>query len=82
MRVLDNLSTGRREALAACEAAPGFEFHEVDLLREPLEGFLEDCETVIHLAANQDVRRALTDTGADFRQNVEATYHAIGRPNA
>ncbi len=77
VRVLDNLSTGRREALAGCEGSPGFEFHQADLLRDPLEGFLEDCETVVHLAANQDVRRALTDTGADFHQNVEATYRLL-----
>ncbi len=77
VRVLDNLSTGRREALAGCERSAGFEFHEADLLRDPLEDFLEDCETVVHLAANQDVRRALTDTGADFHQNVEATYRLL-----
>jgi UDP-glucose 4-epimerase len=77
VRVLDNLSTGRRESLAGCEESPGFEFHKADLLRDPLEKFLEDCETVVHLAANQDVRRALTDTGADFHQNVEATYRLL-----
>lgn len=77
VRVLDNLSTGRREALASCEGSAGFEFHEADLLRGSLGEFLEDCETVVHLAANQDVRRALTDTGADFHQNVEATYRLL-----
>lgn len=75
--VVDNLSSGRRDALTTCEGRPGFEFHEADILRDPLGTLLEDHETVFHLAANQDVRRALTDTRPDFQQNVEATYRLL-----
>jgi UDP-glucose 4-epimerase len=77
VRALDNLSSGRREFLSACEERDAFEFLSMDLLRDALDSALQDCETVFHLAANQDVRTALEDTRVDMEQNIEATYRLL-----
>ncbi len=74
VRALDNLSSGRREFLSSCLDHRGFELVTEDLLKDPLDRTLEGCEAVFHLAANQDIRRALRDTRVDIEQNIEATY--------
>ncbi|MFQ5837162.1 MAG: NAD-dependent epimerase/dehydratase family protein [Thermoplasmata archaeon] len=77
VRVLDNLSSGRREFLSSCRGSEGFELVVGDLLKDSLEEALQGCEAVFHLAANQDVRRALRDTRVDLEQNIEATYNLL-----
>ncbi len=74
VKALDNLSTGRREFLANCTGRTDFHLLVADILKDPLGDALQDCDAVFHLAANPDVRSALTDPGADFEQNIEATY--------
>lgn len=77
VRALDNLSTGRREHLAACMDHPAFAFVEADLLVDDLAPFLADRDAVFHLAANPDARAALRDTRVDMDQNLEATYRLL-----
>ncbi len=74
VRAMDDLSAGRREFLSACEEDDNFELVVGDILRSSLEGPLEGCTAVFHLAANPDVRMALADTRVDLKQNVEATH--------
>ncbi|MDX1534697.1 MAG: GDP-mannose 4,6-dehydratase, partial [Thermoplasmata archaeon] len=62
---------------APFEGQPDFEFVEGDLLEDPLEGYLEGCEEVFHLAASQNVRTALTDTHTDLDQNIRATHRLL-----
>jgi UDP-glucose 4-epimerase len=76
VRILDNLSSGRREHLAALEGAPGFEFIEGDLLDlEALTQAMHQIDIVYHLAANPDIRYTPGDpTDKDLRQNTIATH--------
>lgn len=74
VRVLDNLSSGRREFLAACEGNENFELVVRDLLKDSFGDALTGCDAVFHLAANQDIRKALTDPRVDLEQNVEVTH--------
>ncbi|MFQ6013501.1 MAG: NAD-dependent epimerase/dehydratase family protein [Thermoplasmata archaeon] len=77
VRVVDNLSTGRRAFLSPCEGREGFEFVEGDLLQGPVEDYLDGCDGVFHLAASQDVRRALEDTRMDVDQNIRVTHRLL-----
>jgi UDP-glucose 4-epimerase len=63
----DNLSTGRREHVRV-------DLVEGDVLdRDRLAAALAGCDTVVHLAANADVRRGLEQPERDLRQNTIAT---------
>src|SRR4051812_42340797 len=69
--VIDDLSTGRRENLAA-----GATFHEASITDGPAMTALladERPETVFHLAAQVDVRRAVADPAFDASVNVGGT---------
>jgi len=77
--VLDDLSTGRRDNLdGALEA--GAELVELDI-RDSAAVFNVMArvgpEAVFHLAAQIDVRRSLSDPGADARINVEGTVNVL-----
>ena len=69
--VVDNLSTGRRDNLAAAAA-----FHEADITDSAAMTALladERPEAVFHLAAQVDVRRAVADPAFDAAVNVGGT---------
>src|SRR4051812_41503591 len=69
--VLDDLSTGRRENLAA-----GAELHVADVADATImQAVLAAVqpEAVLHLAAQMDVRRSVADPAFDARVNVAAT---------
>ena len=71
--VVDDLSTGRRENL---EAAAGAMLHEASITDAPAMAALlaeERPETVFHLAAQVDVRRAVVDPAFDAAINVGGT---------
>ncbi|MBI3555559.1 MAG: NAD-dependent epimerase/dehydratase family protein [Deltaproteobacteria bacterium] len=77
---VDNFSTGHREFLAQATAHKKFEFHEVDLLdfertRETLAAFTP--ETVVHLAANADVRFGLQHPRKDLDQGTVVTFNVL-----
>lgn len=77
VRAVDNLSAGRRENLVTCLPQAAFDFVQADLLTEPVAELLRDGDAVFHLAANPDVRTALTDPRVDVEQNVQVTHRVL-----
>ncbi len=74
VRVVDDLSTGRRSNLAAC---PGTELIEVDLADEGVAArAVAGIDRVIHLAAIPSVPRSVRQPARCHRANLEAT-HAV-----
>ena len=73
MHVVDDLSSGRREQVAAAAR-----LHVLDV-REPLADALADArpEVVFHLAAQIDVRRSVADPVADAATNVLGTLQVL-----
>lgn len=74
----DNLSTGRTEFLTAAKRNANFRFIHGDVRNS--DGLLEamqGCKTVIHLAANADVRHGLTHPRRDLEQNTIATMNVL-----
>jgi UDP-glucose 4-epimerase len=76
---IDNLSTGDRRFLAEAEGCTGFQFHELDLVRDAAKVMdaLDGHDVVVHLAANADVRFGWNHPGRDLEQNVVATHHVL-----
>jgi UDP-glucose 4-epimerase len=75
--VYDNFSTGRHEFLTGAVAA-GAVVVEGDLLdQDRLTGAMSGCDTVIHLAANADVRYGLEHPRLDLEQNTIATSNVL-----
>ncbi len=76
VRVLDNLSTGRREALP--EGQGRLRFDSVDLAAaEPPADAFAGAREVWHLAANADVRRGVREPRADLENGTLATFHVL-----
>ncbi|HTW55053.1 MAG TPA: SDR family NAD(P)-dependent oxidoreductase [Thermoplasmata archaeon] len=76
VRVVDNLSSGRRDHLPA--DAPRLEFVEADL-RAPAtyaDAFRGAVE-VWHLAANADIRRGTADPRVDLENGTLATFEVL-----
>ena len=71
--VYDNLSGGSLENVSRWMANPRFVFRPKDLRTIEVSD-MQDCEIVLHLAANPEVRTTLTDPATHFQQNVEATF--------
>ncbi|MHC4922538.1 MAG: NAD-dependent epimerase/dehydratase family protein [Planctomycetota bacterium] len=72
--VLDDLSTGRRENLAAVADHPGLRFVEGDI-KEPaaVESAMEGCEAVFHLAAAVGVRLIVERPVECMETNIHGT---------
>lgn len=78
--VLDDLSTGRRENLAAVEGAAGFTFIEGDAT-EPIA--LASAPThIVHLAAQVSVTASLADPLTDLEKNLVATLRVLALAKA
>lgn len=78
VRVIDNLSSGRREHLAAQARNPKLSLITADL-REPgswSEAF-QGATTVWHLAANPDIRRGTQDPRLDLEHGTIATFRVL-----
>ncbi|MDE1767801.1 MAG: NAD-dependent epimerase/dehydratase family protein [Candidatus Micrarchaeota archaeon] len=78
--VYDNLSSGRLDFLKTFKKNKNFEFIKADLLdRETLEKSLQKSrpDTVVHLAANPDVRLGAKVTDLDLKQGTLATYNVL-----
>lgn len=74
----DNFSTGRRAFLTSALAHPEFRLIEGDLLDgDHVASALQGCDTVIHLAANADVRFGPTHPTRDLQQNTIATVNVL-----
>ncbi len=78
VRVVDNLSAGRKEHLPASGGPERMELLVADL-REPkaFEPAFTGAAAVWHLAANTDIRRGSADPKLDFEHGTLATYHVL-----
>jgi UDP-glucose 4-epimerase len=76
VRVLDNFSSGRREALAA--VADDVEVLEGDILDvDAVRAALRGVERVFHQAALRSVPRSVDDPAGSNRVNVEGTLNVL-----
>jgi UDP-glucose 4-epimerase len=75
---VDNFSTGQRRFLEAAIAHPGFRLCEGDLLDQDfLRVACKGADTVVHFAANADVRFGTDHPRKDLEQNTIATYNVL-----
>jgi UDP-glucose 4-epimerase len=75
VRALDNLSTGTKANLADIMDSERFELTLGNVLEQKqVESLLDGCTAVFHLAANPEVRAALSDGEIDFEQNLRSTH--------
>jgi UDP-glucose 4-epimerase len=72
--IVDNLASGRRENLPAKAA-----FHEHDVASPEVATLVRDgrFDAVLHLAAQIDVRRSVSDPMFDARQNVLGSLNVL-----
>jgi UDP-glucose 4-epimerase len=74
----DNLTTGFTENLESAKNNRRFSLIKDDLLNtSALADCMSGCESVIHLAANADVRSGLEHPSKDFEQNTLATFNVL-----
>jgi UDP-glucose 4-epimerase len=78
VRVVDNLSTGRKENLPGHGHAARLELTVADL-RDPksFDATFDGAGTVWHLAANADIRKGSTDPRIDLEHGTLATFHVL-----
>lgn len=76
--VYDNFSSGREWHLDAVRADP-----RLEIVRAPVEdsgrlrGALAGCQTVVHLASNPDIARAMTEPRIDFDDGTLLTQNVV-----
>jgi UDP-glucose 4-epimerase len=76
LTVYDNFSSGREWHLAAHQTDTRLNVIKGDVRDlENLAAALDGHDTVIHLASNPDIARAMTDPAVDFDQGTLLTYH-------
>ncbi|MDD1666781.1 MAG: NAD-dependent epimerase/dehydratase family protein, partial [Methanomicrobiales archaeon] len=75
--VIDNLSTGNLENLAASLPTGRCTFHRMDLNGDGWERVLEGAEAVYHLAADPDVRMSGVRPESVLRNNILATARVL-----
>jgi UDP-glucose 4-epimerase len=76
--VYDDFSTGQPRFLESFAASPRATVVEGDVLDgAALRAAMEGCDTVVHLAANADVRFGLEDPSRDFEQNTVGTFTVL-----
>ncbi|HYB78198.1 MAG TPA: NAD-dependent epimerase/dehydratase family protein [Thermoplasmata archaeon] len=78
VRVIDNLSSGRREHLVASRS--GQEAHlTVADLKEPSSyaSTFRGARVVWHLATNPDIRKGLREPGLDLEEGTRTTFHVL-----
>ena len=76
--IVDDFRTGHREFVADALANPAVRLVEGDVLdRSLLEEATRDCDWVVHLQANADVRRGLEHPRRDLEQNTIATSNVL-----
>ncbi|NIO20623.1 MAG: NAD-dependent epimerase/dehydratase family protein [Candidatus Aenigmarchaeota archaeon] len=77
VRVLDNLSSGKKEFIEHHFNNPNFEFHKVDLSDGNIDKYFHGIDRVFHLAANPKVRIGAEKTRIDLEQNILATHNVL-----
>jgi UDP-glucose 4-epimerase len=78
VRVIDNLSSGRREPLKELEATGQVQFHHHDL-RDPsgLTDIVRGASSIWHLAANPDIQKGTEDPRLDLEHGTLATANIL-----
>ena len=72
--VVDNLSTGSLENIGSFKKHPGFDFVEGDIRNaELIEGVVEQCDVVFHLAAAVGVRLIAAEPVHTIETNIGGT---------
>jgi UDP-glucose 4-epimerase len=75
VRVVDNLSTGRRSNLPEGSHPAEIEFIEGDIADPSVtEAAVAGCTRIFHLAALADIVPSIQQPGAYFRSNVDGTF--------
>lgn len=75
VRVLDNLSTGKRTNLPVHDA---LEFMEGDVRdREPVEKAVRECDAIVHLAAVASVQASIDDPQGTHASNFLGTLNLL-----
>jgi UDP-glucose 4-epimerase len=78
LTVFDNFSSGRQWHLARHRSDPRMTVIEGDVCDlAGLTTALEGVDTVIHLASNPDIARAMTDPAIDFDHGTVLTHHVL-----
>jgi UDP-glucose 4-epimerase len=76
VRVVDNLSTGKRENLAHLDG--GFEFYQVSITdKDALAPIFDGADTVFHQAALPSVPRSIDDPLTTHEYNVTGTLNVL-----
>ncbi|HMJ90279.1 MAG TPA: NAD-dependent epimerase/dehydratase family protein [Candidatus Acidoferrum sp.] len=74
----DNFSTGQERFVESALRQPNFKLVRGDNLDlNALTAAMNGCDTVIHLAANADVRFGLDHPSKDLQQNTIATFNVL-----
>ena len=75
---LDNLSSGDKANLARASKDRRFHFFEADLFDvKAARRILGECELILHLAADPEVRTGEENPEMHFRQNLQATFNLL-----
>jgi len=77
VKVLDNLTTGKKENLEKCWGKKNFEFFEQDLGNLQNADFLNDVDFVFHMAADPEVRTGFDKPENSFNQNIRNTFNLL-----
>ncbi len=76
--VFDNLSSGSRELIKFGNGNSNFKFIEADLLDKPsIDAGMDGIDFVFHLAANPDIRIAVSKPDTDLHHGVVATFNVL-----
>jgi len=78
VRVLDNLSGGRKETIADLLGQVGFEFHQADIRdAEAIMPLFADIDWVFHLAGLADIVPSIERPRAYYETNVSGTFNVL-----
>jgi len=76
--VLDNLSSGSLTNISQWLRDTNLSFKHADLLNiEDVAKAVEGCDTIIHLAANPEVKISTANPEVHYRQNIQATFNLL-----
>lgn len=77
VRVLDNLSSGRRSHLTDVDRPGRLRIVETDLRTDARPAEFSGAEAVWHLAANPDIRLGTSDPTTDLHHGTVATFNVL-----
>lgn len=78
VRVIDNLSSGRREHLEPSSSGKEAQLTVADLKQpDAYAELFRGATTVWHLATNPDIRKGVREPGLDLEEGTRATFHVL-----